>query len=301
MAKKVKNRIGLSREDKIMYAIVYFVMALMIVIICYPLIYVVSSSFSSGRAVTSGRVLLWPVEFSLTGFELVFSYKQVWTGYLNSIIITVVGTSLNLALTIMAAYPLSRRDLPGRGIYLTVFMITMFISGGILPAYILMSNLKLTNTLWSVILSGGISITNMIIMMTYFRNSIPYELFEAAKIDGITDWGYLFKVVLPLSKAILAVIILYYAVGRWNSYFSAMLYLRDRDLFPLQLVLRDILNASRVDPSQITDAELLAKLQGAADQMKYSLIVVSTVPLLIAYPFVQKYFEKGVMIGSVKG
>lgn len=301
MKKQRKNHIGLSREDRIMYAVVYIVMALLIVVICYPLIYVVSSSLSSGRAVTAGRVVLWPVDFSLTGFELVLSYKQVWSGYLNSIIITVVGTALNLVLTVMAAYPLSRRDLPCRGIYLTLFMITMFISGGILPSYILMSNLKLTNTLWSVILSGGLSITNMIIMMTYFRNSIPYEMFEAAKIDGITDWGYLFRIVLPLSKAIIAVIILYYAVGRWNSYFTSMLYLRDRELYPLQLVLRDILNTSRVDPSQVSDGELLAKLQGAADQMKYSLIVISTAPLLIVYPFVQKYFEKGVMIGSVKG
>jgi len=300
-AKAITNKVGIPREDKIMYGIIYAVMAILLVIVLYPLIYIVSSSFSSGQAVSSGKVLLWPVEFSTTGYEIIFSYKLVWSGYWNTIVITVVATTINLVLTIMAAYPLSRRDFYGRGVYMTLFMIIMFFSGGMIPNYILMTKLNLINSRWAVILSGAISVHNMIIMRTYFQNSIPYDLFEAARLDGITDWGYLFKIVLPLSKAIICVILLYYAVAHWNAYFNSMLYLRDRDLYPLQMVLRDVLNASNIDLSQIDDAELLAQMTGAADLIKYALIVVSTVPILCAYPFVQKYFEKGVMIGSVKG
>ena len=301
MHKKNKNRVGISREDKIMYTIIYVAMTLLLITVLYPLIYVVSSSFSSGQAVSSGKVLLWPVEPSITGYKIIFSYKLVWIGYFNTILITVTATAINMVLTICTAYPLSRRDFIGKNIYMTLFMITMFFSGGMIPNYILMSKLHLTDTRWAVILSGAISVTNMIIMRTYFINSIPQELFEAARIDGITDWGYLFRIVLPLSKAIMAVILLYYAVAHWNSYFNAMLYIRDRNLYPLQIVLRDLLNASKVDLSQIQDAEMLAQMTGAADLIKFALIVVSAAPILCAYPFVQKYFEKGVMIGSVKG
>lgn len=298
---KKKNRIDLCLSDKIMRAVVYTLMFALILIILYPLIYVVSSSFSSGEAVTSGKVLLWPVDFSLQGYKAVFAYKQVWVGYRNTIFYTVVGTLLNLTLTIMAAYPLSRKNFQGRNFYMTLFLITMFFSGGIIPNYILMTKLHLTNTRWSLILSGSISVYNMIIMRTFFQNSIPNELLEAAKIDGITDIGYLFKVVLPLSKSILAVIALYYAVAHWNSYFNAMLYLRDESLYPLQLVLRSILNAGKVDLSQIKDVEIIKQMRGLSDLMKYSLIIISSAPIIIAYPFVQKFFEKGVMIGSVKG
>lgn len=296
-----RNAVGIPREDKIMYGVIYAVMSLLLVIILYPLIYILSNSFSSGQAVTAGRVLLWPVDFSVMGYEIIFDYKQVWTGYRNTIFYTVVATMLNLVLTTCAAYPLSRKDFVGRNFYMTLFMIIMFFSGGIIPSYILMSRLHLTNTPWSVILSGGISVTNMIIMRTYFINSIPADLFDAARIDGITDWGYLFRIVLPLSRAIIAVIVLYYAVGHWNSYFNAMLYIREKNLYPLQMVLREILNASRIDLSQVEDADTLASLIGTPDLVKYTMIVVSTVPVLCAYPFVQKYFEKGVMIGSVKG
>lgn len=296
-----KNRIDLCLSDRIMQAIVYALMLLLILIILYPLIYVVSSSFSSGEAVSTGKVLLWPVEFSLQGYKAVFSYQQVWVGYRNTIFYTVVGTLLNLTLTIMAAYPLSRKNFQFRNFYMTLFLIIMFFSGGIIPNYILMTKLHLTNTRWSLILSGSISVYNMIIMRTYFQNSIPNELLEAAKIDGITDIGYLLKVVLPLSKSILAVITLYYAVSHWNSYFNAMLYLRDESLYPLQLVLRSILNVGKIDLSQITDAEIIKQMRGLSDLMKYSLIIISSAPIIIAYPFVQKFFEKGVMIGSVKG
>lgn len=298
---KKKNRSDACLSDKIMRAVVYTLMFALILIILYPLIYVVSSSFSSGEAVTSGKVLLWPVDFSLQGYKAVFAYKQIWVGYANTLFYTVVGTLVNLTLTIMAAYPLSRKNFQFRNFYMTLFLITMFFSGGIIPNYILMTKLHLTNTRWSLILSGSISVYNMIIMRTFFQNSIPNELLEAAKIDGITDIGYLLKVVLPLSKSILAVITLYYAVAHWNSYFNAMLYLRDESLYPLQLVLRSILNVGKVDLSQITDAEIIKQMRGLSDLMKYSLIIISSAPIIIAYPFVQRFFEKGVMIGSVKG
>ena len=302
MKKNQKStRIKYSTSDKILQAVVYTVVILLLIVILYPLVYVVSSSFSSGKAVSNGSVLLWPVDFSLEGYKTVFAYKQIWVGYANTIFYTVVGTCLNLVLTIMTAYPLSRRNFQGKGFYMTIFMITMFVSGGIIPNYILMTQLKLTNTRWALILSGALSVYNMNIMRTFFQSSIPGDLLDAAKIDGITDIGYLFKIVLPLSKAILAVITLYYAVAHWNSYFSAMLYLRNATMEPLQTVLRSILIAGKLDLSNITDPEILEKMTGLQDLMRYGIIVVSSVPMLVAYPFVQKFFEKGVMIGSVKG
>ncbi len=297
----MKNKLKVTRDDKIFYGICYAITGLLLVVILYPLIFVVSSSFSSGVAISSGQVILWPVEFSTSGYEFIFQYRQVWTGYRNTIVITVVATVLNLFLTICAAYPLSRRDFTARKYYIYLFLIPMFLSGGIIPTYILMAKLNLTNTLWAVILSGAVGITNVIIMRTYFQNSIPYELFEAARLDGISDLGYLLKIALPLSKPVLAVITLYYAMGHWNSYFNAMMYLRDPNLYPLQVVLRDILSASNVDTTQIDDAEMLAKMQDYMNQLKYALVVVSSLPLLVVFPFVQKFFEKGVMIGSVKG
>ena len=299
--KKSQNAIKMSTSDVIMKVIVAIIVSAIIVVIVYPLIYVVSSSFSSGAAVSAGRVLLFPVEPSLTGYEIVFSYKAIWTGYLNSIIYTVGGTLINLLLTTLAAYGLSRKNMQGKKFYTIFFLIPMFFSGGIIPNYILMSNLHLTNTRWSVLLANALIIYYMIIMRTFFQNSIPEELLEAAKIDGINDIGYLTKIVLPLSKPIFAVISLYYAVWHWNSYFEAMLYLRERDLAPLQIILRNILNVSNVDLSQITDPEILAKMMGASDVMKYSLIVIATLPVMVAYPFVQRFFEKGVMIGAIKG
>lgn len=296
-----KNKIALCREDRIMSVVVNTIMIILVLCIAFPLVYVVSCSFSSGTAVSEGKVLFWPVDFSLIGYKLVFSYRLVWSGYANTIFITVVGTALSMILTILAAYPLSRKNFQGRNIYLFIFMFTMFFSGGIIPSYLLMVKLKLNGRLWAVVLNGALSISNMIIMRTFFANSVPGELLDAARIDGITDFKYLFKILLPLSKAVIAVIVLYYAVGRWNSYFSAMIYLRDRNLYPLQLVLRDVLNVSNIDLSQVTDESILAELRRASDTMKYALIIVSSVPVLVAYPFVMKFFEKGVMIGSVKG
>ncbi|MDR1891421.1 MAG: carbohydrate ABC transporter permease [Oscillospiraceae bacterium] len=301
---KIKNEsrhVKITGSDRIFHGAVAVILTAFLLLVLYPLIYVLSSSFSSGNAVTSGRVMLWPVEFSLNGYQIVFANNSVWTGYMNTIFYTVVGTLINLSLTVLTAYPLSRKTFQGRKFFTIIFMIPMFFGGGLVPTYVLMSNLGLTNTRTVILLSGAISIYNMVLMRTFFQNSIPNELLESAKIDGISDVGYLVRIVLPLSKAIISVITLYYVVGHWNSYFTPLIYLRSREFYPLQLILREILNASKVDATQIQDSAILAKLAGSADVMKYSLIVVATVPVLVIYPFIQKFFEKGVMIGSVKG
>lgn len=293
------QRRGMS--DKTFNAIVMVIMITFLIIVLYPLIYVVSSSFSSGTAVTTGRVLLWPVEFSVEGYKIVFSNKQVWTGYANTIFYTVGATLFGLISIIMTAYPLSRKGFQWRDFYAWYFIIPMYIGGGIIPTYIWMTDLHLVDTRLFMIISGAVGMSNVILMRTYFQSSIPNELLESAKMDGISDIGYLLKIVLPLSKAVVSVVTLYLIVGEWNSYFTGMIYLRDEAKWPLQLVLRQILNTSTMNAQNVQDASLLAEMSAQADVMKYALIVVSAVPMLILYPFVQKFFEKGVMIGSVKG
>lgn len=298
---KRKTRLRHSVSDNIFNGILLVILGFFLILVAYPLIFVVAASFSSGNAVTSGKVFLWPVNFTLTGYEIVFSNAAVWRGYANTVFYTLTGTALNLVLTIMVAYPLSRRTFQGRRFFSILYMIPMFVGGGMIPTYVLMSKLGLVNSRWIMILSGAVSIYNMVLMRTFFKNSIPDELLESAKIDGISDLGYLLKIVIPLSKAIISVIVLYYMVGHWNSYMTPLIYLQDPDKKPLQLILREILNASKVDLTQITDPAVIEKMAGMADVMKYALIVVSTVPMLILYPFIQKFFTKGVMIGSLKG
>ena len=297
----MKRKVKTSAEDRVLYTITSVCLCALLVIIAYPLVYMVSSSFSSGRAVTSGRVFLWPIDPSIDGYKAVFAYRIVLTGFRNTTIYTIVGTLVNVALTLMAAFPLSRKNFQGRKVYMTFFIITMFFSGGLIPSYILITQLRLINNMWAIILPGAISTYNMIITRTFFMNTIPGDLVEASKIDGCTDFRFFFTILLPLSKAIIAVIALYYGVGHWNAWFGAMLYLRNPDMRPLQLVLRDILIASRVDTTEIQDPELFEKLIYMADLMKYSLIVISSLPVIAIYPFVQRFFIKGVMIGSLKG
>jgi multiple sugar transport system permease protein/putative aldouronate transport system permease protein len=295
------HKIRTAGEDKVLYMLTNICLCLLLVIIAYPLIYMVSSSLSSGRAVSSGRVVFLPVEPSLEGYKAIFAYKSVMTGYRNTIIYTAVGTVVNIIMTLMAAFPLSRKNFQGRKIYMTLFVITMFFSGGLIPSYILITQLRLINSMWAIILPGAISTYNMIITRTFFATTIPSELAEASQIDGCNDFRFFFTILLPLSKAIIAVITLYYGVSHWNAWFAAMLYLRNPALQPLQLVLRDILVAARVDTTQIQDPELLERLIYMADLMKYSLIIIATAPVVAIYPFVQRYFIKGVMIGSLKG
>ena len=232
---------------------------------------------------------------------LILQYKNVFIGYGNTIFYTVVGTMINVALTMICAYPLSRREFSGRYVCSLIFVFTMVFSAGMIPNYILIRDLHLMNTRWAMILPGAISAYNMIVARTFIQNSIPNELLEASKLDGCNDFQYFFHIVLPLSTTVISVITLYYAVAHWNSYFNAFLYLSDRKLYPLQIFLRQILVQNKFDTSEVTDPELAQQLQGLNEVLKYSIIVVSSAPLMCLYPFVQKHFVKGVMIGSVKG
>ena len=297
---KEQRHVRLSRSDKIYYVIVYAIICLLTLLVLYPLIYVVSASFSSGRSITSGKVLLFPVEFSTYGYVSVFNYKSIWVGYRNTIFYTVAGTLINVVVTLLCAYPLSRKGLRGRGIFTFLFSFTMIFSGGMIPHYLLMRELKILNTVWAMLLPGAMSVYNMVVTRTFLQNSIPGDLLEAAKIDGCSDAQFFFKIVLPLSKAIIAVISLYYAVAHWNAYFNAFLYLNSKDLYPLQIYLRQVLVLGDID-AEMADEEMLLQLQNLRDVLKYAIIVISSAPLLCAYPFVQKYFVRGVMIGSLKG
>ena len=298
---KKTTAIRASKGDRIYYTLIITFSILVLIAVLYPLIYVVSSSFSSGSAVTNGKVILWPVNPSIQGYKVILGNHSVGTGYYNTVLNSIIGTALGLAFTVMMAYPLARKNLHGRGFFMVLWIIPMFFYGGLIPTYILKTKLGIVNTRWAVIQVGMITTYNMTIVRTFFENSIPNELYEASRIDGISDIGYLIKIVLPLSKAVLAVITLYLVVNYWNNYFQAMIYLRDPALKTLPLVLREILNASQMNLTEYSDPELLAQMQEAADVMKYSLIVVSTVPLMVGYIFVQKFFDKGVMIGALKG
>ena len=290
-----------SRDDKIFTIIVAVILTMFFIAVLYPCIFVISASFSSGTAVQSGRVVLWPVDFSLDGYDTVFNTPTVWTGYRNSLFYTVAGTLINLFMTLIAAYCLSRHDLPGRNGIMLAFTFTMFFSGGLIPMYMQVQKLGMLNSPLALMLPGAISVYNMIVARTFTSNTIPRELLEASQIDGCSDIRYFVNIVLPLSKAIIAVLTLFYAVGHWNSYFNAMIYLHNKDLYPLTLFLREILMSTNIDPSTVSDPELQARLADMAAVIKYALIVVSVVPVLLIYPFVQKYFVTGVMIGSVKG
>ena len=279
----------------------YLVLTLLLIVILYPLIYVLSASFSSGQAVSSGRVWLWPVEPTLAGYEAILRNRMVLVGFYNSLFYTVVGTAINVVMTILAAYPLSRPELPGRRVIAFIFFFTLLFSGGLIPTYLVVRDLGMLSTRWALILPTALSIWNMLIARTFFENSIPKELREAAQLDGCDDFNFLWRVVLPLSGPILAVLALFYGVGHWNSYFNALIYLYDKNLWPLQLVLRDILVQNQVDPNMAANIQGMAAKAQLRELLKYSLIVVATVPLLVVYPFVQRHFVKGVMLGSIKG
>lgn len=291
----------LSKRDKVFYALINALMAVVTVIVLYPLIYILSSSFSSPAAVSAGKVVLFPVDLSVRGYQEVLEYRPVYTGYANTLFYTVFGTLINVSFTMCAAYALARKSLPARGFFTFLFTFTMLFSGGLIPNYILMKQLGIINTRWAMLLPGAISAYNLIVTRTFIQNSIPDELLEAAQIDGCGDARFFFEFVLPLSKAVVAVITLYYAVAHWNAYFNAFIYLSNRDLYPLQIFLREILVMNQVSTDMVIDPKMQEAMQGMADLLKYSLIVVSTAPILCIYPFLQRYFIKGVMIGSLKG
>jgi multiple sugar transport system permease protein/putative aldouronate transport system permease protein len=295
-----KSRIKISADDMIYYAVVYVTIIALTLSVLYPLIYIVSCSFSNAAAVSSGQVILLPVGFSVEGYKRVFSYTRVYIGFRNSIIYTAFGTFLNVMMTLFCAYPLARKKLPHRNFFMFLFSFTMLFSGGMIPTYLVMKDLRLLNTPW-VMMLPTFGVYNMIITRTYLQMSISEELLESAKIDGCSDNGYFWRFVLPLAKPVIAVIALQYAVGHWNSYFNAFIYLTDKDLFPLQVFLREILVLNQIKADDFFDEETAMQLLGMADLIKYALIVVATVPILFIYPFIQKYFVKGIMIGSLKG
>jgi putative aldouronate transport system permease protein len=297
----VRRRLAMKREDMAFSFMVYVLLTFVLIIIAFPLIYLVSASLSSPQAVISGRVWLLPVDFTIKGYEAIFKDSSIIRGFLNSLYITVVGTGINILMTVMMAYPISRKKFYGRKAFTMFMMITMFFGGGLVPTFLLINHLHMYNTFWAVMVPGCVGITNVIICRTYFESSIPEELYESAALDGCDDFGFLIRIVLPLSKPVLAVLVLYYAVGHWNSYFNEMIYLEDKVKYPLQVVLRQILIMSQVADEMMLDFSAAEQAQGMADLLKYSTIVVSSLPMLILYPFIQKYFVKGVMIGSVKG
>jgi putative aldouronate transport system permease protein len=289
-----------TRQDRIFSAVTYVVLSLFAIAVLYPLVYILSASISDPLAVTSGEVWLWPVDINLNGYRAILEYHSIVRGFLNSLWYAGVGSLISVTITLLAAYPLSRSDLWGRNYFMFFFVFTMLFTGGLIPTYLVVHDLGLLNTRWALVLPGAFAAWNMIITRTYYQVTIPHELLEAAKIDGCDDFRFFWKVVLPLSKPIIAVNALFFAVGHWNQFFNALIYLTNEDLFPLQLVLREILIQNTIDPAQMDAAEMLRR-QELRDLLKYGLIVVAMIPPLLAYPFVQKHFVKGIMIGSLKG
>lgn len=298
---KSQNRIIESRGDRVFSVMNGFLLFIIVALVAYPLLYTVSASFSDPKMVTSGKLVLFPVGPNLDSYKEVFKNKDILLGYRNSLLITVGGVLLNMVVTICGAYPLSRRDFYGRKTLMKLFSFTMFFSGGMIPLYLVVKNLGLLDSWLALILPAALSTYNLIIMRTYFENSVPYELQEAAFIDGCSNLKILSHIILPLSGPILAVIALYYTVGHWNSYFSALLYINTRAKYPLQLFLREVLVMNSMQTMMDAGAEDMARQAMRAETIKYSVIVVSSIPMLILYPFVQKFFVKGVMIGAIKG
>lgn len=286
--------------DKIFDVINQLLLIIVLIAVFYPLYFIVIASFSDPSAVASGNVYFVPKGFNLDGYLKVFENEKIWIGYKNSIIYTIAGTAINLAFTVPAAYGLSKKGLPGKGFLMGMITFTMFFSGGLIPGYLLIDNLGMNNTMWALVLPGAVSVYNLIVTRSYMASNISGELEEAAQLDGCSDFNMFFKIVIPLSKPIIGVILLMYAVGHWNAYFNALIYIRDQGLYPLQIILRDLLIQTEQAASMGGDASVM-ELQRISEMLKYAVIIVSSLPVLCIYPFIQKYFEKGMMIGSLKG
>lgn len=299
--KEDKRNIKKTRGDIVFDIVNYTLLGIVFLLVFYPLYFVFIASISNPALANSGQVWLYPKDVTLTGYQQIFKDQQILTGYLNSFKITITGVIVNLFFTIPAAYALSRRDLTGRKFFMYMIIFTMFFNGGMIPTYLLVNDLNLYNTMWALILPTAIVPFNLIIARTFFESTIPSELIEAAKIDGCDEFKTFFKVVLPLSGSLIAIMILFYGVAHWNSYFNALIYIRSKDLQPLQLVLRNILILNQVSADMMGDVVQAAKKQEAAALIQYGAIIISSLPLLILYPFLQKYFVKGAMIGAVKG
>ncbi len=287
-----------SGSDRIFYAVNLAILLLLAAIVVYPLYFIVIASISNADAVLGGRVFLYPVDITLVGYSKIVERTDVWRGYLNTIIYTFLSTLLSLFVTILAGWALSRKTLPFRKFFMVFFIITMFFGGGLIPFYNVVSSLGLLDTIWAIILPSALSAWNLFMTKTFFEVGISESMIEAAEIDGAGQVRTFLSVVLPLSKAIMAVMALYYAVGQWNSYFNAMIFLQDEEMYPLQLVLREILIASETTTGG--SGETILEQYRLANQLKYVSVIVSSLPVIVLYPFVQKYFAQGVMIGSLK-
>lgn len=293
-----------SRDDLLVDGAALFISLLAMIIVLYPLIFVISASVSEPMEVVRGNVRLFPKGFTLEGYQRILEYQPIWRGYRNSIFYTLSKVVISLFATLSAAYALSRKNLRGRGFITFYFMLTMFISAGLIPTYLQVQRYGMLNTVWPIILMGTVSMHNLVVVRTYYTSSIPYELSEAAFIDGCSDIKLFLKIILPLAKPVIAVIALNIAVAEWNAYFTPMIYLNDSKLYPLQVHLRNILIMGQTQDFMGSDPEELAdmvRLQQLRESMKYGLIIVSTIPLLVVYPFLQRFFAKGVMMGSIKG
>lgn len=301
-----KNTIRESAGDRVFGWITKIVLAILFLVILYPLWFVVIASVSNQTSVSAGEVILWPKGLTVEGYKRVLENADFYIGMGNTIFYTVVGTVLNVVVTTTCAYALSRKDLRGRGILMGLFVVTMYFSGGMIPGYLNVKEFGLTNTRFIMLIMGLVTPYNLIVCRTFFQNSIPWELHEASFLDGASDFQIFMKIVMPLAKPIISVMVIYYGVTHWNDYFNAMIYLREEELFPLQLFLREILLKTDMS-SMMGDLDdpdtVISMMQEAevANQLKYAIIVMATAPILAVYPFLEKHFEKGVMIGSVKG
>ncbi|MFY0761743.1 carbohydrate ABC transporter permease [Metabacillus dongyingensis] len=290
-----------SSSDKVFNIVNYLLLAIVTLLVLYPLYFVLSASVSDPLYVLRGEMWLLPKDINFDAYKKVFMNEDILNGFWNTIKYTAVGTAINVVMTTMAAFPLSRKDFMGRNLIMGFLVFTMFFSGGLIPSYLLIKELGMLDTFWVMVIPNAVAIWNIIIMRTFFQTTIPIELQESAMIDGCSNIQILIKIVLPLSMPVIAVMVLFYAVGHWNSYFNALIYLQDRELFPLQLILREILIQSQTDEMVKATSESFVKQQLSVEGLKYAVLVVSNIPMMLLYPFLQRYFVKGFMIGAIKG
>lgn len=303
---KTTSLIKDTRADKIFLIFVYVFLAISLLIVLYPLIYIISASISNPHLVNSGEMWLLPKGITFEGYRTLLGNSSIWRGYLNTIYYTVLGTSINLLVTLPCAYALSREDFYGRRVFTNFMLVTMFLSGGLIPSYLLIRSLGMLNTVWALVIPGAVSVYNVVVTRTFFQSTIPREMEEAAIVDGCSDFRLFMQIVLPLSTPIIAVMALFYGVGHWNSFFSALIYLSDRSMYPLQMILREILILQDMSSNTVNNvtsemANMLYSKQQLAQVIKYGVMIVSSLPVIIVYPFLQKYFVKGMMVGSIKG
>lgn len=295
---KSKKTLFEAKGDKYYYLINNIIMFVLALIVIYPLYFIIIASVSNPDAVMNGEVLLFPVKFSLEGYQRLLNESQIWVGYRNTILYTTLGTALNIFVTIPAGWALSRKNLAYRKFIMWFFIITMFFGGGLIPFYLLVSKMDMIDSPLALIIPSAVSVWNVFMTKAYYESNIPDELIEAAKIDGAGEYRTFLSIILPISKPIVAVMILFYAVGHWNSYFNALIFIQSENLYPLQLVLRDILIVAQ--GSGTGDPQTILEQQRIANMIKYSSIIVSSLPIIILYPFIQKFFEKGFLVGSFK-